>query len=194
MKTCIVQIQSISEYSQSRYIDPALKGEKETNDDFEKRIWPEKMHADQSGEVYIPPMAFKQSLDEACRYLALKVPGRGKTTYTKHFKSGVLCTKPVMLGVKKSDIKGETLLMNSDGVRGSGKRVPRIFPVIHSWSGEVEFAILDDIITEDVFIRVMREAGQLIGVGRFRPQNGGYYGRFSVVSYEWAEDEEMLAA
>lgn len=194
MKTCTVKIQSISPYSQSRYIDPALKGEKETNDDFEKRIWPEKMHSDSSGEVYIPPMAFKQALDEASRYLALKVPGRGKTTYTKHFKSGVLCTKPVMLGVQKSDIKGEQLLMNSDGVRGSGKRVPRTFPVIPSWSGDVEFAILDDLITEDVFVRILREAGQLIGVGRFRPQNGGYYGRFSILSHEWTEDAERLAA
>lgn len=193
MKTCICTLESISPYSQSKYIDPSLKKEKEGNDDFEKRIWPEKMHYNKNGDVYIPPMGFKQALDEAARYLSLQVPGRGKTTYTKHFKSGVLCTKPVMLGMKKEDIKGEQLLMNSDGVRGSGKRVPRTFPVIPEWKAEVEFAILDDLITEDVFIRILREAGQLIGVGRFRPQNGGYYGRFSVVDWQWSEESAMAA-
>lgn len=194
MKACTAKIQGITPFGYSRWIDPHLKQEKESHEDFDRRIWPEKIHADASGEAYIPPMAFKQALDEASRYLAMKVPGRGKTTYTKHFKSGVLCTKPVMLGIRKDEIKSEQLLMNSDGVRGSGKRVPRIFPVVPSWSGEVEFAILDDIITEEIFVRVLREAGQLIGVGRFRPQNGGYYGRFVIASHQWSEDRERLAA
>lgn len=194
MKTCICTLQSTSPYSQSKFIDPSLKKDKETNDVFEKRMWPEKMHYNENNEVYIPPMAFKQSIDEAARYLSIQVPGRGKTTYTKHFKSGVLCTTPVLLGIKKGDVKGEQFLMNSDGVRGSGKRVPRTFPVVPKWTSTVEFAILDELVTEDVFIRVLHEAGQVIGVGRFRPQNGGYYGRFSLVDYEWIEKESAQAA
>ena len=50
-----------------------------------------------------------------------------------------------------------------------------------------EYLILDDILNEEVFLKVLQAAGQFIGIGRFRPQNKGYYGRFEVKSLEWAE-------
>jgi len=45
----------------------------------------------------------------------------------------------------------------------------------------VTFYILDEIITKEVFERTLTMAGQFIGIGRFRPQNNGFYGRFEVV-------------
>lgn len=192
MKTCIAKLKSAARYSQSAYIDPELKQPKETHDVFEKRIWREKTHSE-DGEIFIPPMAFKQALDSAAKFLSIQIPGRGKATYTKHFVSGVLCFKPVMLGIRKEDVRPNEILANSDGVRGSGKRVKRIFPTIDQWTADVEFTILDDTITEDVFLRVLKEAGQLIGVGQFRPQNGGYFGRWIVVSHEWREVGQAAA-
>lgn len=32
--------------------------------------------------------------------------------------------------------------------------------------------------------RYLEEAGRLIGIGRFRPSNGGYYGRFNVETFK----------
>jgi hypothetical protein len=193
MKTCIANLKSAAPYQQSGWIDPDLKGEKETRGAFERRIWPEKAHYDENQEIFIPPMAFKQALDAAAKYLSIQVPGRGKTTYTKHFLSGVLCYKPVMLGLKKDQVVRNEILVNSDGVRGSGKRVMRIFPKIPSWQSDVEFTILDDIITEEVFLRVLKEAGSLIGVGQFRPQNGGYFGRWTVQGFEWIDAAQQAA-
>ena len=31
----------------------------------------------------------------------------------------------------------------------------------------------------------LKEAGQFIGLGRFRPRKNGYYGRFEIVSIAW---------
>lgn len=194
MKTCIAHLKSAAPLSQSAFIDPDLKKPKETHADFEKRIWREKAHKTDDGEVFIPPMAFKQALDAAAKYLSIQIPGRGKATYTKHFVSGVLCFKPVKLGIQSDDVKPNEVLCNADGVRGSGKRVMRIFPEIPSWSATVEFTILDDTITEDIFLRVLKEAGQLIGVGQFRPQNGGYKGRWIVEGWEWIESDQAEAA
>jgi len=55
----------------------------------------------------------------------------------------------------------------------------------NQWGGEVEFCILDDIIDKDVFQTHLEDAGQFIGIGRFRPRNNGFYGRFAVEGIKW---------
>jgi hypothetical protein len=132
-------------------------------------------------------MAFKQSLDAAAKNLGLQIPGKGKTTYTKFFLSGVLIMDKLLTGILKDKVEGEWINANSDGIRGSGKRVKRCFPVIQSWEGEIPVHILNDVIDTAIFERVLREAGQFIGVGRFRPEKGGFYGRFEVVKTRWED-------
>ena len=79
----------------------------------------------------------------------------------------------------------ETYFVPADGRRGSGKRVTKHFPVIQKWAGDVMFYVLDETITEDVFREHLEEAGRFIGIGRFRPRNNGFYGRFTVKSVKW---------
>jgi hypothetical protein len=191
MKTCYASLKSISPYSQSfQHETPKLNGE--THDAHEKRTWRDKAHVDEKGEIYIPPMAFKQALDAAAKRLGLQIPGKGKATYTKHFLSGVLVMDRLGTGIRKDAVQGEWINANSDGVRGSGKRVKRCFPLIPSWEGTVAFHILDDVIDPDTFARVIEVTGQFIGIGRFRPEKGGFYGRFSVEKLRW--EEQALAA
>lgn len=186
MKLAIATLKSVSPYSQSRHYNlPKL--DKESSADYEARTWRDRIHADESGELFIPPMAFKNCLSEVAKYLSVQIPGKGKSTYTKHFESGVLVVEPLMLGIKKDDVKGEWLFVPADGVRGSGKRVDKCFPFVPSWSGEVHFMIMDETITEDVFLYHLRQAGAFIGIGRFRPRKNGYYGRFSVESVKWSD-------
>jgi hypothetical protein len=45
---------------------------------------------------------------------------------------------------------------------------------------------LDETVTPPVFEEHLREAGSFVGVGRFRPRQGGYYGRFVVERVTWA--------
>lgn len=184
MKTAIVKLESVSPYSQSKHHDTE-KLDKEGPGDYEKRTWRERLNVNKKGEVIIPPMAFKNCLSDAAKFLSIQIKGKGKQTYTKHFESGVLVVDPLNLGIKKEDVDGEWLFVPSDGIRGSGKRVNKCFPVIHSWEGTVEFMILDETITEDIFTHVLTEAGKFIGIGRFRPRNNGFYGRFNVVEVEW---------
>lgn len=184
MKTAIATLRSVSPYSQSRHYTTE-KLEKESARDYEARTWRDRLHATESGEVFIPPMSFKNCLSEAAKFLGIQIPGKGKSTYTKHFEAGVLVTDALKLGIKVDDVKGEWLFVPSDGVRGSGKRVDKCFPVIHEWSGKVEFHILDETITKDVFINHLKQSGAFIGIGRFRPRNNGFYGRFAVDDLEW---------
>jgi len=188
MKTAICKLKSVSPYSQSRHYDedmvPAL--DKESKGDYEKRTWRERLHVNDDGFVYIPPMALKNCIAECAKYLGLKIPGKGKNTWTKHFEAGVLVGEGLVLPFKKDEVPGEWLFLPSDGRRGSGSRVNKCYPLIREWSGEVTFMIFDETITQTAFKEHLEEAGRFIGIGRFRPRNNGYYGRFKVESVKWA--------
>lgn len=178
------QLESISPYSQSRhYSEP--KKERELPKDYEARTWRERVHANDEGYIYIPPMAFKNCISEAAKFLGIQIPGKGKANYTKHFEAGILVTEGPALPIRKEDVQGEWLFLPSDGKRGSGTRVDKCYPLIPHWKASVDFYILDEIITEDVFKMHLEKAGQFIGIGRFRPRNNGFYGRFKVNGLQW---------
>lgn len=186
MKIATAHLKSVSTYSQSRY-HATEKEPKETADAYERRTWRNKCHVNSAGNVFIPPMAFKQSIDAAAKFSSRQIPGKGKATYTKHFVAGVLVMNPLVLPLTVDDVIMRTGIMNSDGVRGSGKRVIRYFPDIPQWEGTVEYHVFDDNITEEVFEETLADSGRFIGIGVFRPQNGGYYGRFDVTRIDWAK-------
>ncbi|MGQ0595798.1 hypothetical protein [Aquabacterium sp.] len=185
MKTATVRIKSVSPYSQSKHYTTE-KLPKELAKDYETRTWRDRLHVNDAGQVFIPPMSFKNCLSEAAKFLSVQIPGKGKATYTKHFEAGVLVTDALVIPIKKEDVPGEWLFVPADGVRGSGKRVEKCFPVIHQWQGDVTFHVLDETITEDVFRHHLEQAGAFIGIGRFRPRNNGFYGRFKVETINWS--------
>lgn len=183
-KTYRMELQSVSPYSQSKHHStPYL--EKEGYDAHELRTWRERQHYDHAtGEVYIPPMAIKNCLAEAAKFLSIKIPGKRNNTYTKHVEAGTMVITPIPLGVHKDQVPGEEFFVPSNGVRGGGTRVLKTFPRIDSWKGTCEVVVTDQTVTKAVLYRVACEAGNLIGIGRFRPRNNGFYGRFRVVSLE----------
>jgi hypothetical protein len=184
MKKAICKLRSISTYGQSKF-HQTPKLNKELSADFEDRTWREKAHFNEQGRVFIPGTMFANSLREASKYLSIQVPGKGKSTYTKHFESGIMVLDNLELPIKKDELKSVTVFVPSDGRVGGGKRVIKHFPVVHEWTGDVTYHIIDDIITADIFEQVLKASGQLIGIGYFRPRNRGYYGRFEVDNIEW---------
>jgi hypothetical protein len=186
MRVCEAKLESVSPYSQSRYYQTE-KLEKENAQDYEARTWKDRLHTSEDGMVYIPPMAFKNALSEIARFLSVQIPGKGKSTYTKHFEAGVLVMDAVPLGIHKDQVLGEWLFVPSDGKRGGGSRVLKCFPLIKEWKATVTFYVLDETVTPTVFEHHLKEAGSFVGIGRFRPRNNGFYGRFKVVSTKWSQ-------
>lgn len=186
MKLAIATLESVTPYSQSRHYNVA-KVRRELPKAYEERTWRERCHVTKDGNIFIPPMAFAASLKEAARYLTIPIPGQGKSTFTKNFEAGIMVAEGLTLPVKKDEVQGEWLFVPSNGQPGGARRVEKCFPLIPKWSGEVGYYIVDDIITEDVFSRVLDCSGSLIGIGRFRPRNRGYYGRFKVKALTWTD-------
>lgn len=164
----------------------SVKGTGENHDAFEERTWRERLHLDSNGIVFIPPSAVKNCLSEVSKYLSESVPGKGKATYTKHFEAGLLVTDPITLGVKGADVAGERLFVPASGKRGDGKRVWKRFPFIQNWKGDGSLYLLDPVLVgkPEKVLEYLSHAGQFIGLGRFRPRNNGYYGRFLVTNWK----------
>lgn len=188
MQICTATLRSLCPYSASRRHE-VDKLEKEGADAYEHRTWREKATFDADGSICIPAMGLKMAVDEAAKRVALGIPGRGKTTYTKFFVAGQICLDDpgVRLNVKKDELEQIKIWANADGVRGSGKRVKRLFPIVREWQGVAQFAILDPTIPPAIFEKMLIEAGRLVGVGRFRPEKGGMFGRFAVDHLKWSE-------
>ena len=189
MKIATVELTSQSPMAQGKYvIEP--KKDKELPKDYEERTWRFKMHYDKDGMVFVPQYALKNCLSEAAKFLSIQIPGKGKSTYTKHFEAGVTCTDNMSLGILKDDVPSQHMFVPSDGIRGSNKRVIKFFPVIPEWKGTANFLILDDTITQDVFKLHLEQAGKFIGLGSFRPRNNGYFGRFSINLKKWEDNQD----
>lgn len=194
MKSAIAELVSSSPYSQGRHYDTVdvPKLPKELPDAYDSRTWRHRMHATPEGYVEIPGSAFANAIKKSAQRLAIKIPGKGMATYTKAFDT-IMVPDGVRLPVKVEDVPGERLFVPADGRPGGGKRVTRTFPRIDSWRGTVTFYVFDDLLTEDVFRTVLVSTGLLIGIGRFRPENRGFYGRFTVASLRWVGSEETQA-
>lgn len=190
MLTIKFRIAGISPYSQSRHIDKAEhpKIGKEPDDKYEKRTWQERIHRDDTGVPFMPAMSIKKALDAASVYLG-KIPGQKNATYVKRFKSGVLVTDNLKLFTRGvpvhsvDDFQGEWLFLDANGKPG-GTRVKRCMPRLFDWLAEGTAHLIDEVLDEEVFERALIDAGRFVGLGRFRPQMGGYYGRFKIDSLE----------
>lgn len=64
-------------------------------------------------------------------------------------------------------------------------------PRLQSWAGTIRFEINDDFLAPDHVFDLLGQAGLLAGLGDWRPEKGGRFGRYEALSYERVE--AMLA-
>lgn len=166
------------------------KKAKETHDTYEKRTWRERCHYNPAGKLFIPAFALKRMLENTAKYKSDKIKGQGQKTWTAKFRAGLQVEADMVLtggAPDQADVPGMWKSVPSDGKSGGAKRVKRCFPIVQDWGGEIRILLLDPFIQCDVVEDYLRAAGVVNGLGTWRPQNGGSYGRFVVESVEWSE-------
>lgn len=181
-----VKIKGLSPLSWGRHV-PSEREDNEPWQAYEERVWRQKAHVNERGNVCVPAMAFKYALDDAAKRCNIKIPGGHGATLTKHFASGLMLIEDpeIQPATKPDAIDHVWIYAHADGKRGSGTRVDRCFPIMHQWSATLVVHVLDDVITEENFLRVMKECGLFCGVGRWRVANKGLFGRWSVEKITW---------
>lgn len=191
-----ITLTGITPLSQSRQHDaPKLDGE--SAGDYDVRTWREKLNTDtRNGKrvVVIPAHGIMQCLTAAAKYSKRQIPGQGKATWTQKFAAGIaILEDPAIAGIDPAEVEGITISANADGLRGSGKRVPRRFPIMREWSTTFDVYILDNVITQPVFTEMVGIAGMFVGLGRFRPEKGGTNGRFRMTAIDWQDNRQIAA-
>jgi hypothetical protein len=140
----------------------------------------------------MPPQAVKKCLQDCAKYLSESVQGKGKSTFTKHFMAGTLETDEIILcdpnrkPYKVADLPFERLYVPSDGRPGGMKRVWRQFCYApEGWTATGRLYLLDPILIgkPEKVEEYLTHAGKFIGLCRWRPRNGGMYGRFKVEKF-----------
>jgi len=184
MYRAIVTIKGMAPLSCSRQHWSEFK-DGESHEDYERRTWREKANYDKDGFVFVPAMALKQAMDLAAKRLAIPDPNNKRANFTKYFVSDVICENNLSIGIHKNEMPEITINANVDGVRGSGKRIPRTFPQTQEWGGTTSFLIMEEKIKPEIFEKVLINAGRSIGVGQFRPEKGGLNGRFDIIKIEY---------
>jgi len=193
MHRAICTLEGIGPYQQSKQYDESTvpkkgeEGKEESHDEYEKRTWWNRAHMNEKGNMIIPAAQFKQCIMAAAKYRSEKIPDTRGKTFTQKFVSGISVPEGIELPIKvNKDMPGRWVYANARGMRnGPGAHVWKCFPTADKWKGEVTFIVLDEIINEDVFMRHIVDAGSFIGIGTWRPQNGGDHGRFMVVKMDW---------
>jgi len=190
------KIEGIGHLFFGRYVTEEKTSE-ETHDQYEERTWRHKVYTTKEGQCYLSPFSFKNGLESSAKWLSMKIPGEGKKTFTKRFTSGVMVTYDLLLRKKVggelviNDVTPRKLFVPSDGRRGSGRRVFRIFPSVDGWSSEVEITISDNKITDEVLYKHIETLGRFIGLGSMRVENGGVNGRFLLKDLEMTEEVDL---
>lgn len=105
----------------------------------------------------------------------------GKTRISP-FVAGSVFISPRMLsfGVKKYQIDTRRAVVQKQGILRSRANLPE-------WELAFEMTVDDDFPVEDLSVlrRILEEAGRRVGIGDFRPQKKGWFGKFSVEKFEF---------
>ena len=158
------------------------KASDETHAQHEERTWREKMYTNERGEVVLQPFALKLALVSAGKWLSMGIPGEGKKKYTTRFRQGVR----VINWLEVVDSNGRPHLADEVACeklfleQRAKTRVDRIFPRIDDWVVKCSGVVLDDIISEEVLEKHLVAAGQFVGFGSLRVENGGSAGSFLI--------------
>jgi hypothetical protein len=135
-----------------------------------------------SGEYGVPAMAIKGALITA----AHKDIGVAKTLVQKAIfirctdRGGILrmnCSEP--------DIREDTVVI------GSGTTDLRYRPYFYEWSVDCEFVIDAGLLQVGDLVNLVERAGFGVGIGEWRPDKGGEYGRFEIDTTRPVEHEGL---
>lgn len=147
-----------------------------------------KAYKDTKGNLYIPgPNIF------ACIICAGKFHKAGKSKVTTQKSSLIPAGMLVIDTVCSLDTKDFEVDSRSVVIPSTGGRIMCHRPRLDKWKFAFTIDLFDDELFDEAFVRTLiDDAGKKIGLGDFRPDRKGPFGRFVVV--DWQVKKEALAA
>jgi len=128
------------------------------------------------GTIYHPAEHLEKAIQNAAR--SFKIPGKRGATYSK-LVGATLEVWPDAIPHKIQDYK-----IDSRPVVVQKARIMRHRPRFDKWELEFSIRLLDDQLPVSVIKEILDQAGLYVGIGDYRPQRGGKFGKFMVTKFK----------
>ena len=178
MKEIQVSVQGITPLLQHRFAEvgadepskkrtgaPDWKGEVEVS-----------LYKDKDGKIYQPSEHFEKALKNSAK--SFKIAGKRGATYTRLIGSSVEILPYELIH------KIQHYVIDSRAVVIQKARVIRYRPRLDEWELDFTLRILDAQLPISVIKEILDYAGLYVGIGDYRPQLGGKFGKFMVIRFE----------
>ena len=163
----------------NRFRDAAIEGKskKRTGAMAESEI-EDKLYLDEDGKVQLPSVYIKNCITEASKQF--KIVGKGKSTYSKLVAS-TIDIEPFMIEFKSGKYEVFRISAVNPMTRG---RMMTERPRYNKWGASFEIVLNDPGVTVSVINEILEHAGKYVGVGDWRPQTKGMFGKFMISSFK----------
>ena len=135
-------------------------------------------YLDENNKFYIPSEHIRQSLIEAGRYIKAKV-GNSKKSIANIVAGMFTVDEEKIYNFSKENYEIDK---RSAVNHNNNARVMVLRPKWNNWSCKFTLTIDNDTITEDTIRDLITYSGAYVGIGSYRPQHKGLYGRFELKS------------
>jgi hypothetical protein len=161
-------------------------GTKPNKGDFEK-IAEGMTYRDDEGHLYLPTQAFRSSLLTGCAGQKLAGTRIGPAKWLQ----GILFPaedRAVLLNKKGKPIKDFEIQVDSGVNKKNKSRIIVVRPRVNEWHTVIPFEIDDEFAPDnfdqfmDNTLSIWNRAGRMAGVGAWRPECKGKYGKYEVVA------------
>ena len=178
MNKAIIQIEGISPLLINRFIDTQIDSKAKKRTTSAKEMNPEdKLYLD-DGKPYIPSVYFRNCLVEAGKQF--KISGQGKKNYSKLLGSTIE-VNPGIIHI----MPGSWTVFRISAVNPMTKgRMMVSRPKFDKWRCQFEVLCNDENVELSVVKEILDHAGKYVGVGDWRPDKKGVYGKFMVTSFK----------
>lgn len=179
MEKIKVTIEGITPILFNRFRDVEIEGKskKRTGAMAEKEI-EDKLYLDEKGKTQLPSVYIKNSITEAGKQF--KIIGKGKSTYSKIVASTV-DIEPfyIEMDVKKYEVFRISAVNPMTKGRMMTER-----PKYTSWKTSFQIILNDPAVPVSVINEILEHAGKYVGVGDWRPEKKGMFGKFMITEFK----------
>ena len=178
MKEVNITIKGTTPLLFNRFIEACINNQVKKRSGAVKKEDPEdKFYKTPEGEIYTPSTHISGMLIGSGKNF--KIQGKSRQTYSKLMGSSVEVEPDVIIHKNQ---KWEVFSIS--GVNPSTKGRRMIYrPMMKNW--EIDFKIkFDDDIPIEVIKSILDYGGQYVGIGDWRPEKKGKYGKFMVTKFK----------
>lgn len=134
----------------------------------------------EDGKLYQPAVCIHKCMEKAA--LNFQIPGKGKKTYRDMIAAEAFVEPDMIIH------KIQHCVADRRWVRIKTAAIVRTRAKLPEWELDFRIVVVQDQLPEEALNKILQYGSQAVGIGDYRPQKGGPFGRFMIVKFEKVEE------